>query len=53
MLSGVRELDDRKDAIEERSDGLGASVDADPGAEAGKIAQSAEDAPRVGAIGLA
>jgi very-short-patch-repair endonuclease len=48
MLRGVRELDDRKDAIEERSDGLGASVDADRGPEAGKNAHLPEDPPRFG-----
>ena len=42
MLFAVRELDERKDAIEEGSDGLRASVDANPGAERAKIQQPGE-----------
>ena len=52
MLFGVREFDERKDAIEERSDGLGASVDADPGPSAGKSAQRAGGPTEVRAICL-
>ncbi|MFI5038908.1 MAG: DUF559 domain-containing protein [Solirubrobacterales bacterium] len=45
MLERVSEFQGRKDAIEERSDCLGASVGADPGLQAGENAQLAEDAP--------
>jgi very-short-patch-repair endonuclease len=46
MVLGVRELEDGKDAIEERTDGRGPSVDADPGPERAKIKQPRETPSR-------
>ena len=51
MLFGVRELDERKDAIEERVGSSRESSAADPGVDAGKSAHSPEGTPRFGRFG--
>jgi very-short-patch-repair endonuclease len=51
ILGPVRELNDRKDTIEEEAGSSRESLDADRGQDAGKSAHSPEDTPRFGRFG--